>query len=244
MVLNNVTGRSFGISWIRCRLSIDCVWIRSLLALQRAQLMTIGLCLIISYTNPSRAQSTEAQQLLLNVEKLSQLKNILSDMKKGYLLVSNGYKAVKDIAEGNFSLHEVFLDGMMLVSPEIKKYHKVADIITDQGRIVSEYKSAFNRFKTSGNFSADDLDYLSGVYKKLFDLSVDNLDELLTVITSSNLRMSDEERLKAIDRIFAETQEKLLYLRSFNDQAKLLDLQRSRDRADVKSLGEVLKNRH
>lgn len=31
-----------------------------------------------------RAQSQEAQQLLLNVEKLSQLKNILADMKKGY----------------------------------------------------------------------------------------------------------------------------------------------------------------
>ncbi|WP_184471264.1 TerB family tellurite resistance protein [Pedobacter sp. AK013] len=199
---------------------------------------------LLLLSSPGYGQSTEAQQLLLNVEKLSQLKNILTDMKKGYLLISSGYKAVKDIAEGNFSLHEVFLDGMMLVSPEIKRYHKVADIITDQGRIVSEYKRAFNRFQASGNFSGNDIAYLSGVYKQLFELSVDNLDELLTVITSSNLRMSDQERLAAIDRIFADTEEKLMFLRAFNDQAVMLDLQRSKERADVKGLSDALRGRN
>lgn len=199
---------------------------------------------LLLLSSPGYGQSTEAQQLLLNVEKLSQLKNILADMKKGYLLISSGYKAVKDIAEGNFSLHEVFLDGMMLVSPEIKKYHKVADIITDQGRIVSEYKRAFKRFQASGNFSQDDIAYLAGVYKQLFDLSMDNLDELLTVITSSTLRMSDQERLAAIDRIFADTEEKLMFLRAFNDQATMLDLQRSKERADVKGLSDVLRGKN
>lgn len=203
------------------------------------------LCLpMLLLASPGYGQSAEAQQLLLNVEKLSQLKNILTDMKKGYLLISNGYKAVKDIAEGNFSLHEVFLDGMMLVSPEVKKYHKVVDIITDQGRIVSEYKRAFKRFSASGNFSQEDMAYLAGVYKQLFELSKDNLDELLTVITSSNLRMSDQERLAAIDRIFADTEEKLMFLRAFNDQAAMLDLQRSRERADVKGLSHALRGRN
>ena len=199
------------------------------------------LCTLLLFSFRGSAQSTEVQQLLLNVEKLSQLKNILSDMKKGYTLVSNGYKAVKDIAQGNFSLHEVFLDGMMLVSPEIKKYYKVADIITYQGRIVSEYKSAFKRIQASGNFSDEDITYLAGVYKRLFELSKDNLDELLMVITSSNLRMSDQERLAAIDRIFAETQEKLMFLRAFNGQTSLLELQRKKERTDIQSLGNILR---
>ncbi|KIA96270.1 hypothetical protein OC25_03715 [Pedobacter kyungheensis] len=215
---------------------------RSLLPFPKALLLAALFSTVSLSAKQSLAQSTEAQQLLLNVEKLSQLKNILSDMKKGYLLISSGYKAVKDIAQGNFSLHEVFLDGMMLVSPEIKKYHKVADIISDQAKIVSEYKRAFKRFQASGNFSEDDIAYLAGVYKQLFDLSMDNLDELLTVITSSNLRMSDQERLAAIDRIFADTQEKLMFLRAFNDQATMLNLQRSKERADVKGLSEVFRN--
>ncbi|WP_026898842.1 hypothetical protein [Daejeonella oryzae] len=197
--------------------------------------VSLILLLVISTTSViTKAQSTEVQQLLLNVEKLSQLKNILTDMKKGYVIVNNGYNAVKDISEGNFSLHEVFLEGLTLVSPEIKKYHRVGNIISNQKDIVKEYKSAFNRFKRSGNFNPQEIGYLSKVYKQLFNQSLNNLDELATVITSSKLRMSDDERLQAIDRIFAESQDKLQFLRDFNKQAGILILQRTKEEVDLK----------
>jgi len=186
--------------------------------------------------NSAYSQSQEIQQLLLNVEKLSQLKNILSDMKKGYEVVSKGYNAVKNIAQGNFSLHEVFLDGLWLVSPEVRKYYKIADIIRYQSAIVSEYKAAFKRFNSSGNFTVSELEYLSKVYGRLFDESLDNLDQLAMVITAKQMRMSDEERLKAIDRIFSDTVDKLEFLRSFNSSAGLLALQREREKTDVKGL--------
>ncbi|MEQ7801795.1 TerB family tellurite resistance protein [Pedobacter sp. ASV1-7] len=181
-------------------------------------------------------QSQEAQQLLLNVEKLSQLKGILTSMKKGYDVLSTGYKSVKNIAEGNFSLHEVFLDGMMLVSPEVRKYRRIADIVSDQSDIVSEYKAAFKRFSAGGNFTVSELEYLSKVYGELFSQSLDNLDQLAMVITAGKLRMSDDERLQAIDRIFADTQDKLMFLRSFNRQTRSLNLQRGREKADVDGL--------
>ncbi|MCY1533360.1 hypothetical protein D9M68_686830 [compost metagenome] len=156
-------------------------------------------------------------------------------MKRGYTVISGGYNSIKSIAQGNFSLHEIFLDGLMLVNPEIKKYKRVADIITYQKNIITEYKSAFNRFKSSSNFSSGEIDYLGKVYKQLFDQSMDNLDELLAVITSSKLRMSDDERLQAIDRIFADTEEKLMFLRSFNKEASIINLQRQREKADLKT---------
>ncbi|MFX9630904.1 hypothetical protein ABTO69_20345, partial [Acinetobacter baumannii] len=58
-----------------------------------------------------KAQSDEVQQLLLNVEKLAQFKKILQNMYDGYKLLHKGYTAVKNISEGNFSLHKTFLDG-------------------------------------------------------------------------------------------------------------------------------------
>jgi len=184
----------------------------------------------------SYAQSQEAQQLLLNVEKLSQLKNILSDMKRGYEVVSKGYNTVKNIAEGNFSLHEVFIDGLMLVSPEVRKYRKVADIISIQADLVSEYKGAFKRFGSSGNFSASELEYLGKVYGGLLDQSLNNLDQLVMVITAGKLRMSDEERLRVIDRVFAELEDKLQFLRSFNREIGLLNLQRTREKAELRGI--------
>ncbi|WP_354361162.1 TerB family tellurite resistance protein [Pedobacter sp. UYP30] len=156
-------------------------------------------------------------------------------MKKGYTVISNGYNAVKNISKGNFSLHEVFLDGMMLVNPEIKKYRRVADIISYQKDLLAEYKSAFTRFKASDNFNPKEITYLAQVYKQLFDQSLNNLDELTTIITASKLRMSDDERLQAIDRIFADTQDKLVFLRKFNKEATILNLQRKRAKADVRA---------
>ncbi|MBB2143966.1 TerB family tellurite resistance protein [Pedobacter sp. LMG 31464] len=181
-------------------------------------------------------QSSEATQLLLNVEKLSQLKNILTDMKKGYTIVSNGYRSVKNIAEGNFSLHEVFLDGLMLVSPEVKKYARVADIISYQKNIVSEYKRALKGFRAADVFSADELSYVSLVYENLFDQSLQNLEDLTMVITSSKLRMSDDERLRAIDRIFIDTQDKLMFLRNFNSEANMLLLQKKKQKKEISQL--------
>jgi hypothetical protein len=194
---------------------------------------TILLFMFLFSLTRSFGQSQEAQQLLLNVEKLSQLKGILSSMKKGYEAVSKGYNSVKDIAQGNFSLHEVFLDAMMLVSPEVKKYRRIADIITAQSDIVSEYKAAFKRFSSGGNFTLSELDYLGKVYSQLFDQSLDNLDQLTMVITANKLRMSDDERLQAIDRIFADIQDKLVFLRSFNLKTGILNSQRQKEKADV-----------
>ncbi|WP_090706589.1 hypothetical protein [Daejeonella rubra] len=199
----------------------------------------IIIVMLIGTTTFSRAQSTEIQQLLLNYEKLNQLKNILSDMKKGYKIVSKGYTAIKDISQGNFNLHEAFIDGLMAVNPAIKNYKRVVDIISYQKNIVREYKSAFIRFKQNGSFSPDEIEYLGEIYGQLFNKSIQNLDELATVITSSKLSMSDDERLQAIDRIFADTEDKLQFLRDFNKQANLLAIQRSREKQDVATMQQL-----
>lgn len=189
---------------------------------------------MLSTTVAAKAQSTEVQQLLLNVEKLSQLKNILQDMKKGWTVVNGGYNLIRDISKGNFSLHEFFLDGLMLVSPEVKKYRRVADIITYQKNIVAEYKSALARFRSSGAFNVDELEYLGSVYQQLFEESVGHIDELLMVITSAKLRMSDDERLRAIDSIFDRVQDKLIFLRSFNTETGLLAVQREKQQGELR----------
>lgn len=196
----------------------------------------LGALLFLLFGNVCFAQSSEATQLLLNVEKLSQLKNILTDMKKGYTIVSNGYRSVKNITEGNFSLHEVFLDGLMLVSPEVKKYARVADIITYQKNIVSEYKRALKAFRSADVFSPSELEYVGLVYENLFDQSLQNLEDLTMVITSSKLRMSDDERLRAIDRIFIDTQGALMFLRNFNSETGMLLLQKKKQKEEISQL--------
>ena len=181
----------------------------------------------------SMGQSAEIQQLILNIEKLSQFKKILSDMKKGYELLSGGYKTVKDMTEGNFSLHKTFLDALMQVSPAVRNYKRVGEIVEYQISIVKESRNGMNRFIKSGNFSGQEINYFEKVYGNLLNQSLRNLDELTMVITADKLRMSDDERLKAVDDIYEQMQDKLLFLRNFNTTSNVLALQRSKEKKDV-----------
>ncbi len=185
------------------------------------------------------AQSDELTQLALNIEKLAQYKQILSDLKKGYEIVSSGYNTIKNISEGNFDLHKNFLDGLMQVSPIVKNYKRVADIINYQIILVKEYKAAFNRFKKDNNFNSQELEYLGGVYDNLFKQSLKNLDDLATVITANKLRMSDDERLKAIDNLFADMQDKVMFLRHFNNNTTILAVQRAKERNDAATIRNI-----
>lgn len=197
--------------------------------------MIVIICLVIGMQS-AHAQEQELAQLALNIEKLAQFKQILSDLKKGYEILTGGYNTIKNISEGNFKLHQVFLDGLMEVSPAVKKYKKVGDIIDYQLRLVKEYKAAFSRFKQSGWFNDKEIDYMGKVYGRLVSEGLDGLDDLLVIITANKLRMSDEERLTAIDDIYKDMEEKLRFLRRFNDQADVLSLQRAREMKDVKTV--------
>ena len=190
--------------------------------------------ILFSFSGKVVAQSTEIQQLLLNVEKLAQLKKILSNMKKGYEIVSTGYNTIKDISKRNFNIHQAFLDGLIQVSPAVRKYKKIAEIISYQTQLVKEYKSAFRRFDASNLFNTNEIRYMDNVYTNLFTKSLQNLEELTMVVTAGKLRMSDDERINAIDRIYNDIADKLVFLRTFNKENNVFAIQRGREMVDNK----------
>jgi DNA repair ATPase RecN len=203
--------------------------------------LLIVLIMLVGLLFPSQAaaQSQEMQQLILNIEKLAQFKQILTDMKKGYQILNGGYNVVKDLSKGNFSLHETFLDALMQVSPTVRKYKRVGEIIHYQVLLVKEYKAAFNRFRNSGNFNPEEIAYLEKVYSKLFKESIRNLDELTSVISANTLRMSDDERLAAIDKVYADMQDKLSFLRNFNNNTSVLGIQRTKERNEINAMRSI-----
>lgn len=182
----------------------------------------------------SIAQLTE--QLALDYQKLAGLKSILSQMYKGYEVLSKGYGAVKDVSKGNFSLHEAFLDGLLIVSPSVRQYPRITDIINDQSSLIREYHSSYASFRQDKHFNPDELGYMLTVYNNLVSASLKNLDDLSMVMSDNKMRMSDAERLAAIDRIYAGGHGQLAFLRSFNDQNYRIAVQRARDAGDQQDL--------
>ena len=200
------------------------------------RIIVLIIVLMVGIREKSNAQVYELERLILDIEKLSQLKSILSDLYKGYEILKTGYTTIKDISEGNFNLHKTFLDGLLAVSPVVQKYERVADIIDLQARIVKEYKAALNRYRQNVHFNPDELEYIGNIYSNLVDKSVKNLENLISVLTAGELRMNDAQRLKSIDGIYADTKDQFLFLRHFDNSTDLLAMNRSNEAKDIQTL--------
>jgi hypothetical protein len=195
--------------------------------------------LLLSLGSKAQSITQLIEQLTLDVQKLSELKIILSDMYKDYEVIDKGYTNIKNIAEGNFNLHKAFLDGLMVISPTVRNYPRIVDIINAEYSIVSEYKAAYKRFSSDGHFTLQELNYLNNTYSTLFQRSLQCIDELALVMTDNELRMSDDQRLQAIDRVYSDITGQLSFLRQFNNRTSIQAIQRLKEANDIETLKTI-----
>jgi hypothetical protein len=199
-------------------------------------LMALGLGLGVG---PAMAQSDELKQLELDLSQLSLLKSMLQEMDQSYTILQQGYENIKGIEQGNYNLHETYLDGLLAVSPAVQNDPGITATVSAQQEIVREYGNAFSRFKTDPHFTGAEVNYLAAVYTNLLARSTQDLRELTMVITADSLRMSDAERLSAIDRINRDMQDRLTFLNAFDNRVSLLAARRDRDADDLLTLKKL-----
>ena len=195
--------------------------------------MVILLLVVPSCGLVAQSVADDIQQLVLDVEKLSQLKQILSQMYQEYTMLHKGYEDIKGLSQGTFSLHKAFLDGLLLVSPVVSSYSKVGAIITNEAYLISDYQSASAYYRNSRLFTAQELDGFSSNYGTFLQRGQRDIDELTLVSTDGDLRMSDAERLSAIDRIDADMTRQLSLMHAFNNSVALQAAQRTQEASDV-----------
>jgi hypothetical protein len=186
-----------------------------------------------------KAQSFEVQQLVLDIQKLAQEKQLLTDLYRGYEILDKGYGAIRDISKGSFDLHKAFLDGLLTVSPAVKQYRKVTDLINLQVQLVSSYQSAWSRLKKAPYFSPAELDLLANTYSGIFNQALQLLNSLTMILTDGQLRANDGERISQIDELYSGMQKEWTNLQSINNQAGWLAIQRAvaaNDNTTIKQL--------
>ncbi|WP_026947168.1 hypothetical protein [Algoriphagus marincola] len=190
----------------------------------------------------AQGQSSEVKQLLLNVEKLEQLREMLDGMKEKYRILQSGFEQVKGITEGNFRLHEAFLNRLTQVSPEVKSYYKVAEIIQFQIRLVqtvSGIRADLNRLDWT------DWEEQQQVFQSFAAFSkagMENMESLLLILADGQLQMDDGERIRSVDRIHDSMQELMAGLGRWNwSYRELLDLRKGKQ-VELRSLENILRN--
>jgi hypothetical protein len=201
--------------------------------IMRIGVIVCGLGWMVLCGEPCRAQSFELQQLLLDIQKLAGLKSILKDLQEGYKVLDAGYSAIRDVSKGSFNLHKAYLDGLLAVSPAVRNYARVADILSLQVSMVQRYKAAWARFSGDRHFSVAELGLMSQVYGSLLDQSAKDLEALAEIITDGSIRASDAERLRQIDGIYGGMAKRSAFLDQVNNSGALLSAQREKEENEL-----------
>jgi len=154
--------------------------------------------------------------VLQNAQKL--LENQLSKLKLGEITSWAGKET---------ALFSSYYDELAKVKAALLSYKKIKFVMQMQLEMVASYKSAFSLLRKDAHFSADEINYMFGVYTNLIGRSMDNLEELTIVISSFKTNMSDGKRLEFIASVARKMEKVQTDLFQFNRQNIQISLNRS-----------------
>lgn len=169
-------------------------------------------------------------QIRYLLEQAAALKVYSGYLRKGYEIVGNGIHTFKDIKNGEFDLHNTFINSLEKVNPAIRNSNKIIDIIAFQVVI----RKCFSAITGNTHLSATDKEHISRVKKKVNVECNTDLEELLLVITSGRVEMRDDERIKRLDKVYESMKDKSSFTQSFCNQTAMLISQREQEANEIK----------
>jgi len=178
----------------------------------------------------TQQKKTRIRRLL---EQIAANKVYIGYAQKGYTIIRDGLHSIQDIKGGDFRLHLGHFDSLKLVNPRVKNWVKVAEIMAAQLRILKSCKQAITTVGESGQFTPDELDYCKQVFDRLLEECLKNIDELVLVITDGKLAMTDAERIKQIEKLYVDMQEKSAFTASFTGDMRVLARQRLTEQTEL-----------
>lgn len=165
--------------------------------------------------------------------QIAALKVHLDNLKKGYQVVQRGLYTIDNIKSGNFNLHRDFFSSLSNVNPHIANSAKVADIIAYQYYIIRDFKQSNARCRQDGNFTAEELYYLAYCYTNMMKSCDLTLAQLMATIGEGRTQMTDDQRIKEIDRLHADMRDKYAFVRAFGNDNLALAAMRGKEKRDA-----------
>ena len=146
----------------------------------------------------------------------------IKDLEKGYEIARQGLNTIGDIKNGDFHLHLDHFDALMAINPEIRKYSKAVEILLLQADIKKLY-------------SKTDDAYIKSVFTHLIDGAASDVVQLNMLLSPGNYSMTDDERIRQIDILYADMKGKYVFAKSFANDVKIMTLQQLKEKNEVQT---------
>jgi hypothetical protein len=121
----------------------------------------------------------------------------------------------------------------------ISGYQRVKRLAETQAALVKEYNWAFGLFKSDKHFSAQELTHMEEIYQGILSQSVKDLDQVLLVVNSFKVQMSDANRIELINAAANRIEANYNDLKRFNQQNMILSIQRFKSLSELSALKQM-----
>lgn len=148
-----------------------------------------------------RQKKTQEEYLL---KQIGYLQLYGGYVRQGYEIAGSGLNVIKGFTSAEFDLHKDFFEDLKLVNPLIKKDARVMEIAVMQGKILTAFV-AMARLELNAEILAE----LFLMRQGLMEDCEKELEELLVVMSSSRLEMTDQQRLTRLAKVHARMLGKL-----------------------------------
>jgi hypothetical protein len=153
-----------------------------------------------------------------------------SDLKMGYNVMKHGLNGIAEINTAELNAHNTYYASLKQPGTVVKNNTQVQDILTWQTDIENSFSQPFS------GLTGGEQNYIRTVHVNLLNACSADLTELQNLLQYGTLQMTDDERLKQLDKIHTSMQEKYQFSQSFCNAAHLLGEQRQQGINDTQTL--------
>ncbi|MDB5277931.1 MAG: hypothetical protein JWR61_2886 [Ferruginibacter sp.] len=177
-----------------------------------------------------RQKATQKKYLL---QQIAALKIYAGYLSQGYAIAKNGLGIIQNIKQGDYGLHSNYFSSLSTVNPRVKQYVKIVDMIFMEASFVEQTAKAIKSFNNSSMFNHTELDFIRNVFQNVLKGGAANLDDLHNILTNGQLKLKDDERITAIDKLYDDMLDKKTFLTQFCNSTSILMAQRVRTADEI-----------
>ncbi|MFT2010984.1 hypothetical protein ACMA1I_20090 [Pontibacter sp. 13R65] len=179
-----------------------------------------------------RQKKTKKEYL---VQQIAALQAYAGTLRQGYEIAGYGINTVQQIKNGDLGLHQAFFGSLKKVNPVIGNSARVADILSLQAGILRHFGQTLQALRKDKLLLEEELAYLEQVKAKLLQACLQDLETLWLVLSSEELEMKDEKRLRKLEALHTALRDRHQFTQAFLREAQALALQRAKEKREAQT---------
>ena len=165
-----------------------------------------------------RQKATQKKYLLQQIAALQMYSDYLIT---GYNITTKGLHAIQDIKNGDFNLHSDYFNSLLHVSPKIKKYARVAQIISLQINISTLINKVLKDCQKSDQLTINEINYLKIVFRNILNDCKTIIEKVGQTLSDNQLSMKEDERISTIETLYKEMLDNQVFTKMFCNSANV-----------------------